>query len=149
MPDRKRVLFLCTENSCRSQMAEGFLRSAAPDKYDAASAGSVSTSVNPNAVKVMSEAGVDISHHKSKSVDQFADQFFDYVITVCGSAKDGSCPTFHGRAGERLHWPCEDPAKASGDEEKKLEIFRKVRDNIRDRVECFLRREAAQKPPTK
>ena len=146
---KRRVLFLCTENSCRSQMAEGLLRAIAPDKFRVSSAGTAPTTLNQNAVKVMAEIGIDTSHHESKSVDKFAHESFDYAVTVCGSLKSGSCPAFSGRADRLLHWPFDDPAEAVGDEEEVLEVFRHARDQIRDRVECFLRREAVARPFTK
>ena len=141
MADKRGVLFLCLGNSCRSQMAEGLLRSTAPDKFDVHSAGATAAGLNPNAVKVMAELGIDISHHKSKSVDEFAEQAFDYVVTVCDSSQHSPCPVFLGQAGKRLHWPFADPVCAAGDDEEVLEIFRRVRDQIRARLESFVAEE--------
>ncbi len=135
---KKRVLFLCTGNSARSQMAEGLLRHMAGDRFDVFSAGTKPTGLNPNGVKAMSEMGVDISQHRSKSVDEFAGQQFDYVFTVCNSARE-ACPIFPG-SGKRLHEDFEDPAAAPSEEQ--LAVFRRVRDQIRRRVERFIADEA-------
>jgi arsenate reductase len=143
LSNRKRVLFLCAENSCRSQIAEGFLRSVAPDKFDVFSAGSKATILNVNAVTVMAEIGIDISYHRSESVDEYKDQSFDCVITVCGGEEDGSCPVFLGRAEKRLHWPFDDPAKASGSEAEVLDVFRRIRDQIGEKVKSFVTGEAS------
>jgi len=134
---QKKLLFLCTGNSCRSQMAEGFLRYMAGDKFEVFSAGVKPTQVNPLAIKVMAEVGVDISKHRSKSAMEFIGQKFDYVITVCDNAKQ-ACPVFPGKY-EKAHWDLEDPAIAQGTEEEKLEIFRKSRDKIRECVLGFLK----------
>ncbi len=131
------VLFLCTGNSCRSHMAEGFLRAAAGDRFEAASAGARPTGqVHPLAIQVMQEAGVDISAHTSKHLDQFAGQPFDHVITVCDHARE-VCPVFPG-AKNQLHWSFDDPAAATGSDEQKLRIFRRVRDEIHHRIRRFL-----------
>ncbi len=124
-------------------MAEGFLRSVASDKFDVFSAGSQATDLNVNAVRVMTEIGIDISHHKSESVDEYMDRFFDYVITVCGSEEDGSCPVFPGLADNRLHWPFDDPARASGSEAKVLDVFRRIRDQIGEKVRSSVTGEAS------
>jgi arsenate reductase len=124
-------------------MAEGFLRSVAPDKFGVFSAGSKATDLNANAVKVMAEIGIDISHHKSESVGEYRDQSFDYVITVCGSEEDDTCPVFTGQANKRLHWPFDDPAKASGARAKVLGVFRRVRDQIGEKVRSFATGEAS------
>jgi len=136
----QRVLFLCTGNSCRSQMAEGWLRHLGGDRYQASSAGTHPQGVNPLAVRVMAEAGVDISEHRSRSVVEFLDQDLDLLVTVCGGAKE-SCPVFLGQVKRRWHWPFDDPAAARGTEEEVLAVFRWVRDGIRARVEDFLREE--------
>ena len=128
----KKVLFLCTGNSCRSQMAEGFLRHMASDKFQVFSAGVKPTNLNPYAVKVMAEVGIDISSHQSKSVDKFLNQKFDFVITVCDNSKQ-TCPLFSGQH-QKIHWDIEDPADVKGSEEEKLIFFRKVRDKIR--IKC-------------
>ena len=132
MSNRKRVLILCTGNSARSQMAEGLLRHDAGDKFEVESAGVEPSRVRPQAIEVMREIGVDISGHRSKSVDEFVGQGFDYVITVCDNAKE-QCPVFPGKT-ERIHWSFEDPAAATGDEAARLAVFRRVRDEIRERL---------------
>jgi len=142
MADTKRVLFLCVGNSCRSQMAEGWLRHMAPDRFDAYSAGSMAAGLNPNAVTVMAEAGVDVSHQRSKRVDSLAQRRFDYVVTVCDAAHR-ECPVFVGQVGARLHWPLEDPAEATGSHDEVLRVFRRVRDQIEARVEHFVAEETA------
>ena len=116
-------------------MAEGLLRHDAGDKFEAESAGVISSFVRPQAIEAMKEIGIDISLHRSKSVDEFAGQNFDYVITVCDNAKE-SCPLFPGKA-ERIHWSFDDPAEASGSEEEKLAVFRCVRDEIRKKLQEF------------
>jgi arsenate reductase len=133
---KKRVLILCTGNSARSQMAEGLLRSMAGDEFDVHSAGVAPTAVKPEAIAVMQEIGIDISQHRSKSVDEFADQSFDFVITVCDNANE-QCPVFPGKT-ERIHWSFEDPALATGDKEHRQLVFRRVRDQIKDRLDKFI-----------
>jgi arsenate reductase len=133
---KARVLFLCTHNSARSQMAEGLLRDLAGDRFEAMSAGTEATRVRPLAIRAMEEVGVDISHQESKTLDRYLQDPFDYVITVCDDANE-ACPFFPGAA-ERLHWTFEDPSKAEGSEEERLEVFRRVRDGIRDRVKAEL-----------
>jgi arsenate reductase len=133
---KSRVLFLCTHNSARSQIAEGLLRYLAGDRFEAMSAGTEATQVRPLAVKVMEEVGIDISGQDSKTLDGYLGEPFDYVITVCDDANE-TCPFFPG-AQSRLHWSFEDPSKAEGSEEERLEVFRKVRDGIRDRVQAEL-----------
>ena len=135
---KQRVLFLCTGNSARSQMAEGLLRHLAGDRFEVFSAGTRPAGLNPNAVKVMSEIGIDIAGSRSKSVDEFAGQQFDYVFTVCDNAQE-SCPIFPG-GGRRLHQSFDDPAAAPADQQ--LGVFRKVRDQIADRLQEFLRSES-------
>lgn len=135
----RKVLFLCTGNSCRSQMAEGWLRHYAGDRAHAFSAGTKPSAVNPMAVAVMRERGVDISGHSSKHVDDLAKEDFLFVITVCDAARE-ACPVFPG-ALYQLHWSFEDPAAASGTEEEKLKVFRRVRDEIEERVRSFAARE--------
>ena len=135
MSDRKRVLILCTGNSARSQMAEGLLRHLAGNRFEVASAGVAPTRVRPEAITVMREIGVDISPQHSKSVDEFAGQEFDYVITVCDNANE-QCPVFPGKT-ERIHWSFDDPAAAEGDEESRFAVFRRVRDEILDRLRNF------------
>jgi arsenate reductase len=135
MTSRKRVLILCTGNSARSQMAEGLLRHLAGDRFEVASAGVAPTQVRPEAIAVMRELGIDISHHRSKSVDEFLGQDFDYVITVCDNANE-QCPIFPSNT-KRIHWSFEDPAAAAGDEQARLAVFRRVRDEIFDRLRLF------------
>ncbi|MCX7795356.1 MAG: arsenate reductase ArsC [bacterium] len=126
---KERVLFICTHNSCRSQMAEGLLRYLYGDIYEAYSAGLEVTEVNPYAIKVMKELDIDISNHRSKSIEEFRGIMFDYVVTVCDSARE-KCPFFPGK--KVIHKSFEDPAEFVGREDEKLEIFRKVRDEIKD-----------------
>ena len=133
---KKRVLFLCTGNSCRSQMAEGFLRSLAADQFEAYSAGINPVGLNPNAVRVMKEKGIDISGQQSKNVASYLGQHFPFIITVCDNARE-QCPIFPGPA-QRLHWGFEDPAHATGNEEEKLGMFRRVRDEIEDHIRSFI-----------
>ena len=124
------VLILCTGNSCRSHLAEGFLRAAAGDVLDVQSAGSKPAGyVHPIAIKVMQEVGIDISQHTSKHMNQFLDQKIETVITVCGNA-DQACPIFPGQV-NRYHWAFVDPAHAKGSEEEILNVFRQVRDEIK------------------
>jgi len=136
MPRKSKVLILCTGNSARSQMAEGLFRQAGGDRYEVFSAGTKPSLVRPEAVAVMREIGIDISRHRSKSVDEFAGQKMDLVITVCDNAKE-SCPVFPGTT-QRLHWPFEDPAALAGSEEQRLAAFRSIREQIRARIQRFL-----------
>jgi arsenate reductase len=131
----KRILVLCTGNSARSQMGEGLFREAGRGAYEVESAGTKATRVRPEAITVMKELGIDISDHRSKSVDEFTGQPFDYVVTVCDNARD-HCPVFPGRA-ERIHWSFEDPAAVEGSEEQRLAAFRRIRDEIRAKVNEF------------
>ena len=131
-----KVLILCTGNSCRSQMAEGWLRHLAGDHFEVVSAGTHPVGLNPYAVTVMGEAGVDISHQVSKRVDPYIEQRFDYVITVCDNAQE-ACPIFPGAA-SKLHWNFDDPAKATGPYEQQLMVFRKTREEIADRIRQFI-----------
>jgi len=132
-----KILILCTGNSCRSQMAEGFLRSYDPE-IEVFSAGTEpSDQVHPKAVEVMQELGIDLSSHHPQKVDEFMDDSFDYVITVCGHAKE-NCPVFLGEVKQHLHIGFEDPAEATGTEEEILEEFRRIRDEIRERMKAFL-----------
>lgn len=132
----KKVLFLCTGNSCRSQMAEGFLRHLARDKFEVYSAGVNPTQINPLAIKVMDEIGIDISKQRSKSVKEFLGQQFDYVITVCDNARH-TCPVFPGKY-QKVHWSLEDPAQVQGTDNEKLLIFRKIRNQIKEKILEFL-----------
>ena len=134
----QRILVLCTGNSARSQMAEGLLRHLAGDRFEVASAGTEPSSVNPLAVAAMREIGVDISRQRSKSVEEFRGQHFTFVITVCDNA-NARCPIFPG-AVQRLHWPLADPAAAVGNAAERLPVFRRVRDEIDQRVRDFVGR---------
>lgn len=133
---KKRVLVLCTHNSARSQMAEGLLRHLAGDRFEVESAGTEQTRVNPFAIEAMKEIGIDISSHTSKTLDRFLGDKWDFVITVCDNANE-SCPFFPG-ASARLHWSFEDPSAAKGTDEQRLAEFRRIRDQIRARLEVFL-----------
>jgi arsenate reductase len=135
MTNKQRVLVLCTGNSARSQMAEGLLRHEAGDRFEVFSAGTKPSFLRPEAISVMHEIGIDISAQRSKSVDEFAMQELDYVITVCDNAKE-SCPVFPSSA-KRLHWPFEDPASAEGSDDERRAVFRKVRDRIHLRIMTF------------
>ena len=132
----KRVLFICTKNSARSQMAEGLVNHGLAGKVQAFSAGTDPSDVHPVAVAVMGELGIDISHHRSKAMDEFVDKKFDYVITLCDQANE-SCPVFFGGT-QRLHMGFDNPAAVPGSEVEKLFAFRKVRDQIREKVVGFL-----------
>jgi arsenate reductase (thioredoxin) len=134
--DRMRVLFLCTHNSARSQMAEGLLRNLAADHFEAFSAGTEATRVRPEAISVMAEIGVDISSQESETLEHYLGEPLDLVITVCDDANE-SCPVFPG-ASARLHWSFPDPSKATGGYEERLHMFRNVRDEIRARIESEL-----------
>ena len=136
MSKRTKVLILCTGNSARSQMAEGILRHIAGDDFEVASAGVAPSHVRPEAIEVMAELGIDISGHRSKSVDDFLGQEFDYVITVCDNANE-QCPVFPGKT-ERIHWGLEDPAAVHGDTPVRLGVFRRVRDEIKARLQDFI-----------
>jgi arsenate reductase len=135
MSDKKRVLILCTGNSARSQMAEGLLRHDAGKQFDVESAGIKPGSVRPEAIAVMREAGIDITGHRSKHVDEFQGQDFDYVITVCDNARE-TCPVFFGKA-EKLHHDFEDPAAVTGSEGQRLPVFRHLRDELRAYLRDF------------
>jgi arsenate reductase len=126
---KKRVLILCTGNSARSQMAEGLLRHDAGDRFEVESAGTKPTHVRPEAIAVMRELGIDISGHRSKHVDEFVGQTFDYVLTVCDNARE-SCPIFPD-ATVTLHRNFDDPAALHGTQQERLTLFRRVRDEIR------------------
>ena len=133
---RQRVLFLCTHNSARSQMAEGYLRARAGDRFEVESAGTEETRVNPLAIHAMQEIGIDLTGQRSKTLDRFLDQPWDVVITVCDSANE-RCPVFPRSAG-RLHWSFEDPSRARGSEEERLAMFRKIRDEITARIDAWV-----------
>ena len=130
---KNRILFLCTHNSARSQMAEGLLRHLAGDRFEVYSAGTEATFVRPEAVSVMAELGVDISGQASETLDRYLHEPFDHVVTVCDDANE-ACPVFPG-AKNRLHWSFRDPSRATGGDEERLGAFREVRDEILARVE--------------
>ncbi len=134
---KSRVLFLCVANSCRSQMAEGLTRHYLGEHFEVFSAGYMSTYVNPNAIKVMSELGIDISHHRSKEVSEFQGEKFDVVITVCDEG-DASCPVWLGE-GNKVHIPFYDPVQARGTEEEVLSAFRRVRDEMKETLLSYLK----------
>jgi arsenate reductase len=136
MPDKKRILFLCTGNSARSQMAEGLMRHLAGDAYEIHSAGTHPVGVNPLAIEAMREIGIDISHQRSKLLDEFLSQPFDFIITVCDRANE-TCPVFPGDAA-RIHWSFDDPAAAGGSDEERLNVFRRVRHEIATRLRLFV-----------
>ena len=135
MPSKKRILILCTGNSARSQMAEGLLRHDAGERFEVFSAGTKPGIVRPEAIAVMRELGIDLAGHRSKHVDEFIDQPFDYVLTVCDNAKE-SCPVFPGQT-VTTHRNFEDPAALEGTEEERLNLFRRVRDEIREYLTTF------------
>ena len=141
MNELKRVLVLCTGNSARSQMAESLLRHDGGEHFEVSSAGTEPGGLNPLAVRAMSEIGMDISAHRSKSVDEFRGQEFDYVITVCDRVNE-NCPVFPGHT-ERIHWSFDDPAAATGDEAARLNVFRRVRDQIREHLRAFIKAKGA------
>lgn len=131
--NRQKVLFLCTHNSARSQMAEGLLRHLAGDAYQVYSAGTDKTFVRPQAIQVMAEVGIDISKQQSKTLQQYLQDGFDEVITVCDNANE-ACPVFSNTKNRR-HWSFPDPSKAQGSEEEQLQIYRAVRDAIQQKIE--------------
>ncbi len=134
--NKPTILILCTGNSCRSHLAEGILQQALGDGYDVRSAGSKPAGyVHPLAIRVMQEAGIDISNHRSKHLEEFLKQTVETVITVCGNA-DQACPMFPGQV-NRYHWGFDDPAHATGTEEEKLAVFRRVRDEIKKVFEAY------------
>ncbi len=132
---KPKLLVLCTANSARSQMGEGLFRHELGDRMDVYSAGAKPSYVRPEAIAVMAELGIDISSHRSKGLDEFLDQEFAYVVTVCDNAND-ACPVFPG-AVTRIHWSLEDPAAVNGSDEERLNAFRKVRDDLARRISEF------------
>ena len=137
---KQRVLFICTHNSARSQMAEGLLRHLGDERFEVFSAGTEATYVRPMAIRAMAELGIDISYQQSKTLDRYLNEPFDNVITVCDTAAE-ACPVFPGAA-RRRHWSFEDPSKATGSESEQLAVYRRVRDEIRARIEDELLPEA-------
>ena len=133
---RSRVLVLCTHNSARSQMAEGLLHALAPDRFEVASAGTEATRVHPLAIRVMDELGIDLRGHTSKTVERFVAERWDVVLTVCDDASE-RCPIFPGPV-TRVHWSFEDPSAATGTEDERLAVFRRVRDAIALRLRAWV-----------
>lgn len=136
--NKKRALIICTGNVARSQMGEGLLRHFGGDRFEVFSGGLVPSYVRPNAIAVMKEIGIDISEHRSKSLNEFRDESFDYVITVCDHAAQ-YCPTFPGES-KRIHWSIKDPV-VIGDDEAQLEAFREARDDLKSRIQDFVAKE--------
>jgi arsenate reductase len=133
---KQKVLFLCTGNSCRSQMAEGWLKALGGDRFDVYSAGIVAHGKNPRAIAAMKDAGIDISHQESEALDPAILDELDLLVTVCGNA-DETCPAVPVTC-EKQHWPFDDPAKAEGSEEEMMAEFYRVRDEIRDKIKTFI-----------
>ena len=133
---KRRILFLCTHNSARSQMAEGLLRALGCDRFEVASAGTEQTRVRPEAITAMQELAIDISGQSSKTLERFLHQEWDEVITVCDSANE-SCPVFPG-ARQRRHWSIDDPSGVTGSDEERLAAFRRARDELRSHIESEL-----------
>lgn len=136
---KKRILILCTGNSCRSQMAEGFLKSFNPELEVYSAGTKPAEKVNPFAVKAMKEVGIDISNGVAEDVDKYLSQSFDYVITVCDNAKE-TCPVFMGEVKHRLHIGFDDPAEAVGTEEEVMPVYRRVRDEIKEKFYDFVQK---------
>ena len=134
--NKQKVLFVCTGNSCRSQMAEGILRHYGKDKFEVFSAGLEPSYVHPLAIKAMAESGIDLTGQHSKTVNELLEEEFSYVITVCDSAKE-RCPVFPGKY-NAIHWSIEDPASAEGTETERMKDFRIVRQDIRERINHFI-----------
>ena len=134
--NEQRVLFLCTHNSARSQMAEGLLRHLGGDRFEAYSAGTEATHVRPLAIEAMRELGVDIAGQESKTLDRYLDETFDALITVCDQAAE-ACPVFPG-AKRRLHWSFPDPSRATGTRDEQFAVYRQVRDDIARRIKSEL-----------
>ena len=134
--EHQRVLFICLHNSARSQMAEALLRSFAGDQFDAFSAGIESSAVRPEAITVMAEIGIDIGQQESKTLERYIGQPFDWLITVCDTARQ-RCPIFPG-VDQTSHWGIDDPANVDGTEDERLEAFRRARDELRNRIHLFL-----------
>jgi arsenate reductase len=133
--ETRRVLFICTHNSARSQMAEGLLRHLAGDRFEAFSAGTEATSIRPEAIRAMAEIGIDITGQESKTLERYLGEPFDWVITVCDTARQ-VCPVFSG-ADKAGHWGFDDPAEATGTDEERMAVFRRVRDEIASRIRMF------------
>ena len=143
MPDqdaKKRVLFLCIHNSCRSQMAEGLMRRLGGERFEAHSAGLESRGIHPLAIRAMAEIGIDILCQYSKPIDRLEDRSFDYVVTTCEEAQE-ACPRWPGKA-RMLRWSFPDPAKATGSQQERMAVFRQVRDAIAERIRDLLHDQA-------
>ena len=134
--ERQRVIFVCTHNSARSQMAEGMLRAWGDDRFEAFSAGTEATGVRPEAITVMREIGIDIGGHASKTLEPFMGKAFNWLITVCDDAKE-ACPVIPGVV-QQVHWSIEDPSDVEGNEDARLAAFRQARDDLRDRIHIFM-----------
>jgi arsenate reductase (thioredoxin) len=135
-PERQRVIFVCTHNSARSQMAEGMLRAWGGDRFEVFSAGTEATRVRPEAIAVMSELGIEIGGHTSKTFEPFLGESFNWLVTVCDDARE-ACPTLPG-VQQQAHWSIEDPSAVEGDDETRLSAFRAARDDLRDRIRSFI-----------
>ncbi len=133
---KQKILFVCTGNSCRSQMAEGMLRHYGKDKFEVFSAGLEPSYVHPLAIRTMAESGIDITNQRSKTVNEFLEEDFSYVITVCDSAKE-LCPVFPGRY-NAIHWSIEDPASAEGTEKERMKDFRRARQDVLEKINHFI-----------
>lgn len=142
---RQRVIFVCTHNSARSQMAEGMLRAWGGDRFEALSAGTEASRVRPEAIEVMREIGIEIGDHTSKTLQPFLGEAFDWLITVCDQARE-ACPTIPG-VRRQAHWSVDDPSAAAGDDAVRLAAFRLARDDLRDRVRAFLGAAGRTDPP--
>ena len=134
--DKKKVIFICTGNACRSQMAEGLLRHMAGNKFEVYSAGSHPSHLHPASVAVMAEWGIDIARHTAEPIDDYLDAGIDIAITVCDNAQQ-SCPTFPGNM-EQIHWGLDDPYHGWGAEPEDLLPYREIRDELKDRIKVFL-----------
>tara|TARA_Y100000996_G_scaffold220866_1_gene173837 strand:- start:327 stop:752 length:426 start_codon:yes stop_codon:yes gene_type:complete len=137
MTKKEKIIFICTGNACRSQIAEGILRSMAGDKFDVFSAGSHPTKVHPMSIKVMKEIGIDITSHTSDPISNFLNENIDIVVTVCSNA-DKACPVFPGKV-ERIHWRIKDPFKGWGSDRDDLDNFTRTRDDLNERIKNFLK----------
>ena len=149
--DPQRVIFVCTHNSARSQIAEGLLRALGGDRFEVFSAGTEATGVRPEAISVMAEIGIDIGEQQSKTLEPFLGESFAWLITVCDQAKE-SCPTIPG-VSQQVHWSIDDPSSVEGDEATRLDAFRDARDRLRDRMHMFIlaasREDLPQPEPTR
>jgi arsenate reductase len=147
MTGLRKVLFLCPGNSARSQIAEGLMRSLGSEQWNVKSGGTFPSYVHPLAIRVMEEIGIDISQQTSKFLDEFLNETFDYIITLCDETAK-SCPAFPGE-GKRLHWSLEDPANAIGTIDKRMVIFRRVRDELKTKIEQLLKSPPTQPSPAR